>query len=108
MLTSGDTCVTLFLQGILDVEAFNLSVRSRTDNTPYVVLLDPEGCTSSKLPARLDVKKIDSQEHSVVMCMCECKFNYVFRLRFLSGLCRPTSLLYIKQFLMFCAQGFLL
>ena len=54
MLTTGDTCVTLFLQGILDVEAFNLSVRSRTDNTPYVVLLDPEGCTSSKLPARLD------------------------------------------------------
>ena len=54
MFTSGDTCVTLFLQGILDVEAFNLSVRSRTDNTPYVVLLDPEGCTSSKLPARLD------------------------------------------------------
>ena len=63
MLTSGDTCVTLFLQGILDVEAFNLSVRSRTDNTPYVVLLDPEGCTSSKLPARLDFKKGVSQEH---------------------------------------------
>ena len=44
----------IVFQGILDVEAFNLSVRSRTDNTPYVVLLDPEGCTSSKLPARLD------------------------------------------------------
>ena len=44
----------IVFQGILDVEAFNLSVRSRTDNAPYVVLLDPEGCTSSKLPARLD------------------------------------------------------
>ena len=44
---------------------------------PSVVLLDPEGCTSSKLPARLDVKKIDSQEHSVVMCMCQCKLVYV-------------------------------
>ena len=41
------------------------------------MLLDPEGCTSSKLPARLDVKKIDSQEHSVVMCMWQCKLVYL-------------------------------
>ena len=52
----------IVFQGILDVEAFNLSVRSRIDNAPYVVLLDPEGCTSSKLPARLDSKKGVSQE----------------------------------------------
>ena len=44
----------IIFQGILDVEAFNLSVRSSRDNDPHVVLLDPEGCTSSKLPARLD------------------------------------------------------
>ena len=44
----------IVFQGILDVEAFNLSVSRRTDNAPDVVLLDPEGCTSSKLPARLD------------------------------------------------------
>ena len=30
----------------------------RRENAPYVVLLDPEGCTSSKLPARLDFGKV--------------------------------------------------
>ena len=46
----------IVFQGILDVEAFNLSVNNRSDNALYVVLPDPEGCASSKLPARLDGK----------------------------------------------------
>ena len=41
-------------QGMWDVESFNLVVRNRRDNAPDVVLLVPEGCNSSKLPARLD------------------------------------------------------
>ena len=44
----------IVFQGMWDVEAFNLFVRSRRDNAPDVVLLVPEGCTSSKLAARLD------------------------------------------------------
>ena len=35
----------------------------RREHTPGVVLLGPEGCTSSKLPARLDFKKGVSQEN---------------------------------------------
>ena len=44
----------IVFEGMWDVESFNLFVRSRRDNAPDVVLLVPEGCTSSKLPARLD------------------------------------------------------
>ena len=44
----------IVFQGMWDVEAFNLFVRNRRDNALDVVLLVPEGCTSSKLPARLD------------------------------------------------------
>ena len=76
---------------------------------PSAVLLDPEGCTSSRLPARLGDKNSDSEDNLVVMSTCKCKLNYRrSRLRFLSGLFRPTSLLYDKQFVMFCAQGFFL
>ena len=49
----GETCVACFARH-LGCRRSNGSVGSRTDNAPYVVLLDPEGCTSSKLPARLD------------------------------------------------------
>ena len=47
-------CDTI-LQSISDVESFNLCVRHQKECAPDVVLLGPEGYTSSKLPARLDV-----------------------------------------------------
>ena len=54
MLTSGDTCVTLFFKacGMSNLSTSLLG----TEETMHlhVVLLVPEGCTSSKLPARLD------------------------------------------------------
>ena len=46
-------CDTI-LQSISDVESFNLCVRHQKECAPDVVLLGPEGYTSSKLPARLD------------------------------------------------------
>ena len=46
----------IVLQSILDVEAFNLCVRYKKECAPDVVLLGPEGYTSSKLPARLDAE----------------------------------------------------
>ena len=45
------------LQSISDVESFNLCVRHLKECAPGVVLLGPEGYTSSKLPARLDARE---------------------------------------------------
>ena len=44
------------LQSIVDVESFNMCVRHLKECALGVVLLGPEGYTSSKLPARLDAE----------------------------------------------------
>ena len=46
------------LQSIVDVESFNMCVSHLKECALGVVLLGPEGYTSSKLPARLDAEVV--------------------------------------------------